>query len=74
MHLDATEYWGKLVDELKHRGVDRDTCCGIVLSLGSEDKYREMFGWIKQNPRADQTAIMQHMYIMCRKTSCAAAT
>ena len=57
-----TEYMGLLIDLMKSHGVDRDTCVGIIVTLRTEDNYQNMFNWLVQNPRADQTDIMQHHY------------
>ena len=57
-----SEAMGELIDLMKSRNVDRDTCIGILLTLKTEDNYVKMQKWIEQNKSAKQTEIMQHLY------------
>ena len=60
----ASKNYGELLELLNSRGVDKDTCCGIILLLNTDAKYKKMVAWIKENPAATQPEIMrQHLAI-----------
>ena len=50
----------ELIDIMKSRSVDRDTCVGIILVLKSEENYLKLLNWIKKKPDAGQTEIMKY--------------
>ena len=62
MARKLSEVAGDLIDLLKARNVNRDTCVGIMLTLKTEDNYLKMLKWIKQNTAAGQTEIMRHLH------------
>ena len=51
----------KLVDLLKLRGVNQNSCIGTMLKLETDANYKKMFRWIKKNPHAGQTEILRHL-------------
>ena len=61
--MALSETAGELIDLMKSRNVDRDTCVGIVFTLkDNEENYAHLLKWIKQNPKAGQSEIMQQHY------------
>jgi len=48
----------ELVDLLKARKVNQDSCVGVILTLRTEEKYRELIQWIHAHPRARQYQIL----------------
>ena len=52
---------GDLIDLLKTRGVNQDSCIGTMLMLKTEKNYKKMLQWIKKNPSAGQTEILRHL-------------
>ena len=53
-----------LVKAMVSRDVDQDTCCGIVITLETDENFLVLTKWIKKNPNAGQSEIMRRMYSM----------
>ena len=51
----------ELCQLVKSRGVNQDSCIGIILTLKTEEKYLKLIKWIEQNENAGQTEILRHM-------------
>jgi len=51
-----------LANLMHSRDVDRDTCIGVTIMLETESNRKKMLSWIKKNPKAGQTEIMQKLY------------
>ena len=60
---------GELLDILKTRGVNRDSCIGIILTIKeysypknlADSNYKKLLKWIKANSSAEQVEIIQQM-------------
>jgi len=56
---------GQLLDLMKERGVNRDSCNGTLAFLetqgNADNNYKQVFRWIKQNPHARQTEILRYV-------------
>ena len=61
MEKELSKTAGDLIDLMKSRGVNQDSCIGTLLTLETEDNYKLMLRWIKRNPRAGQTEILRHL-------------
>jgi len=59
-----TEATGELIDLLKSRNVDRDTCIGIGLTLEKDANYKALIQWINKHPKAGQTEIMRQVRVI----------
>ena len=56
---------GDLIDLMKARGVNQDSCIGTMLTLKTEENYKLMLRWIKKNPKAGQYEILTYQDILC---------
>ena len=53
---------------LKSRGVDRDSCIGVLIMLKTERRYKKMINWIKNNPNAGQYEILGELDVFKKKS------
>lgn len=65
-----TETTGELIDLMKSRGVNRDSCVGTVLLLATEANHKKMLQWIKRNPQAGQYEILGELDVFKPKAEC----
>ena len=56
-----TENTEILLDLLKSRGVDIQSCVGACFLLATDAKYKEMIEWINKHPRAKQNGILSQL-------------
>ena len=50
----------KLIQLLKSKSVDRDTCIGIVCGL-DEKEHDDLIDWIDKNPECTQCEILDYL-------------
>ena len=55
----------ELVDIMVTRNVNDNSCCGVLLVLATEKKYKKMLRWVKKNPQAGQSEIIEHLDKIC---------
>jgi len=72
-----TETVYELFDLLTARDVNFDSCIGTILTLKTEDKFKELIKWIHAHPRARQYQILGQLDIFKKNkpvASCPHAT
>jgi len=63
MKIALTETVYELFDLLSERKVTFDSCIGTILTLKTEDKFKELIQWIHNHPRARQYQILGQLDI-----------
>jgi len=65
MEYELTKNEGILIDLMRSRGVNSDSCCGVMLTLETETNIKKMLRWIKKNPQAGQYEIIGYLDEIC---------